>query len=72
MQSLMAQLKETEELMEKPDQETNLSEGINDWLKNPRENLATAKINGKATDEERSEEGKCVMSELIGRAKENL
>jgi GrpB-like predicted nucleotidyltransferase (UPF0157 family) len=49
------------------------SEGLNDWLKkNPHENLATAKINRKATDEERSEEGKRVISELIDRAKENL
>jgi hypothetical protein len=68
-----------EEIKDKPGyyvyfQVNNLarSEGLNDWLKkNPHENLATAKINRKATDEERSE-GKRVMSELIDRVKENL
>lgn len=49
------------------------SEGLKDWLKkNPHGNLATAQINRKATDKERSEEGKRVMSELIERAKKNL
>lgn len=49
------------------------SEGLQNWLKkNPHGNLATAQINRKATDKERSEEGKRVMSELIQQAKGNL
>ncbi len=48
-------------------------EGLKDWLKkNPHGNLATAQINRKATDKERPEEGKRVMSELIEQAKKNL
>ncbi|KAE8357815.1 hypothetical protein BDV27DRAFT_78534 [Aspergillus caelatus] len=49
------------------------SDGLQDWLKkNPHGNLAAAQINRKAKDEERPEEGKRVMAELIAQAKKNL
>lgn len=46
------------------------SEGLKDWLrKNPHGKLETAQVNRIAPEEERSEEGKRVVSELIEQGK---
>ena len=42
------------------------SKGLKDWLwKNPHGKLATSQVNRNAPENKRSEEGKCVVEQLI-------
>ncbi|KAH3102363.1 hypothetical protein KXX00_005561 [Aspergillus fumigatus] len=49
------------------------SEGLKDWLrKNPHGKLATSQVNRNAPENERAEEGKRVVEQLIEQAKKKI
>lgn len=49
------------------------SEGLKDWLrKNPHGKLATSQVNRNAPEDERAEEGKRVVEQLIEQAKKKI